>query len=84
VATLWYLVSNLPFFWYLPSHVAFYAQLIYIFAAIESIIAVCALFVGIKEKNRTAIVLASLLLVLFLKPFLSEIIVILYRNFYSF
>jgi hypothetical protein len=51
------------------------------FALIESIIAVLALIMGIKEKNKTFIVLALLLLIIFLKPFLFLIATKMYWSF---
>lgn len=51
------------------------------FSLLESIILITALIMGIKEKNKAAIILAALLLVMSLKPFLYELYVKLYWLF---
>lgn len=45
----------------------------------ESIIAVFALIMGIKEKNKAHVILAILLLIMFLKPFLFDIVDFIYN-----
>jgi len=75
-----FLMSNSPLV-LLPSFLTVYKQVLYGFFSIESIIAAGALFIAIKEKNRTAIILTSLLLIMFSEPFWGIIIANVYRNF---
>jgi hypothetical protein len=72
----------IPFFVIVTTkNLAMYRMFLDVSSLIESIIAVSALFFAVREKNKTVIILSSLLLFMFLKPFLGIAISIIYSFF---
>ena len=74
------LSSWLPYFlpmpWYLPNIL----EISNYISFIQAVISAYAIFLGIKEKNRTAIILSSLILFSHLERFLSQLVALALIN----
>lgn len=79
LAVFHYLLSFTPPYFNLPIESLWY--IMYVSMVIESLVALAALIMGIKEKNKTHIILAGLLLVTFLKPLLSSFVAQMWYKF---